>query len=98
MKPQASLWEPAERHVLAQAVRSVATRPPTAHIEDEYGLSEDVFHMALVDLRVSTSQVDVFRRAALRKCPRVWTKEDNRLKRGWSSNLWDLLCIHAPRG
>ena len=37
MKPQASPWEPAERDVLAQSVRSVLTRPPTADIEDEYG-------------------------------------------------------------
>ena len=38
MKPQASPWEPAERDVLAQAVRSVSTRSPTANIEDEYVL------------------------------------------------------------
>ena len=40
MEPQASLWEPVEGDVLAQAVSSVSTRAPTADIEDEYRLSE----------------------------------------------------------
>ena len=53
--------------------------------------------MALGELAWSTPQVDVFVSAALRKCPRVWTKEDNGWKRGFSSDLWDLLYIHAPR-
>ena len=76
---------------LGQAVRSVLTRPPTANIEDGYGLSQGAFHMAL-------GGVDVFGSAALRRCPRVWTKEDNGWKRGWSGDLWDVLYIHAPRG
>ena len=50
MEPQASPWEPAERAALAQAVRSASTRPPTAEMEDEYGLSERAFHMALGEL------------------------------------------------
>ena len=74
------------------------TRPPTADIEDGYGLSEGAFHMALGELGLSTPQVDVLGSAALRKVSRVWTKEDNGRKRGWSNNLWDLLYIHAPRG
>ena len=98
MEPQASPWEPAEQDVSAQALRSVLTRPPTTDIEVEHGLSEGAFHMALVELGLSTPQVDVFGSAALRKCPRVWTKEDNGWKRGWGSDLWNLLYIHAPRG
>ena len=42
--------------------------------------------------------MDLFGSAALPKCPRVWTKEDNGWKRCWSRDLWDLLYIHAPRG
>ena len=98
IEPQASPLEPAERDVLAQAVRSVSTRPPTADIEDEYGLSEAASHMALGELGIGTPQVDILGSGALRKCRRVWTKEDNRWNCGWSSNLWDLLCIHARRG
>ena len=75
MEPQVSPWEPSERDVLAQAVRSMSTRPPTADIEDEYRLSEGASHMALSELGLSISQVDIFGSAALRKCPRVWTKE-----------------------
>ena len=97
MEPQASPWEPAEQDVLAQAVRSVSIRPPTTDIEDEYGLSEGAFHMALGELGLSSPQVDVFRSATLRECPRVWTREDIGWKCGWSSDLWDLLYIHAPR-
>ena len=77
VEPQESPWEPAERDVMTQAVRSVFTTPPTANIEEEYGLSEGAFHMALGELGLSTLQVDVFSRAALRNCPRVPTKEDN---------------------
>ena len=58
-------------------MRSVSTRPPTAAIEDEYGLSEGAFHMAPGELRLSNPQADVFGSTALRKCARVWTKEDN---------------------
>ena len=71
MGPPASPWEPAERNVLAQAVRSVSTRPPTANIEAEYGLSEGAFHMALGELGLCTPQVDVFGSTALRNSPRV---------------------------
>ena len=35
MEPQVSPWERAERNGLAQSVRRVLIRPPTAHIEDE---------------------------------------------------------------
>ena len=77
MEPRLSLWEPAERDAPARAVRSVMTRPPTADMEDEYGLSEDAFHMALGELRLSTPAVDVFGSTALRKCPRVWTMDGN---------------------
>ena len=98
MEPQASPWEPAGRDILVQAVRSVSTRPPTADIEDEYRLSEGAFHMALGELRLSTPQVDVSGSAALRKCPRVCTKEDNGWKSGCSCDLWNLLYMHAPRG
>ena len=79
IKPQVSPWEPAEQDVLAQAVGSMSTGPSTADIEDENWLFEGAFHMALGELGLSTPQVDVFRSAALRKCQRVCTKEDN----GW---------------
>ena len=54
--------------------------------------------MALGEFRLRTPQVDVFGSPALRKCSRVWIKEDNGWKRGCSSDLWDLLYVHAPRG
>ena len=79
MDPQASSWEPAERHVSAQAVSSVSTRPPKTDIEDEYGLSEGAFYMALGELEQSIPQVDIFGSAALRKLSRLQTMEDN----GW---------------
>ena len=50
MKPHASSWELAERDVVAHAVERVSTRPATANIEYEYGLSEGAFHIALGDL------------------------------------------------
>ena len=98
MEPQASPWEPAEPDFLAQAVRSVSTGPPTADIEDEYSLSGGAFHMALGELLLSSPQMDMFGSAALWKFPRVWTKGGNRWKCGLSSDLWDPLYIHAPRG
>ena len=54
--------------------------------------------MAPGALGLSSPQVDVFGSAALWKCPRVWAKEDNGWKRGWSSDLWGLLYIRAPGG
>ena len=88
MEPWASPGGAAERDVWAQAVRSVSSRPFTADIED----------LALRELGLSTSQVDVLGSAALRKCPMVWSKVDNGWKRGWSGDLWDLLYIHVARG
>ena len=64
----------------------------------EERVHKTAFHKALGELELSTPQVDVFGSAALRKCPRICTKEDNGWKRGWSSDLWDLLYIRAPRG
>ena len=61
-------------------------------------LSEGAVPLTRVELGLSTPQVDVFGSAALRKCPRVWTKKDNGWKRGWSSDLWDLLYAHARSG
>ena len=66
----------------------MSSRPFTADIED----------LALGELGLSTSQVDVLGSAALRKCPGVWSKEDNGWKRGWIGDLWDLLYIHVARG
>ena len=66
MEPESSGWELAELDLLAQVVRSVSTRPPAADIEEEYGLSEGAFHMALGELGLSTSEVDVFGTATLR--------------------------------
>ena len=66
----------------------MSSRPFTADIED----------LALRELGLSTSQVDVLGSAALRKCPMVWSKEDNGWKRGWIGDLWDLLYIHVARG
>ena len=97
MEAQSSPWEPAERDVLAQSMSSVSTRPRTADIEDEYGLSKGAFQMALGELGLGTPQANVFGSAPLPKCLRVWTKENNGWKRGWGSNLLDLLYIHAPR-
>ena len=88
MEPQESPWEKAEGDALAQAVRRASTRPRTADIEDGCGLSEGAFHMALDELRLSTPQVVIFGSAALQKCPRVLTKEDDGWKRGWSSDPW----------
>ena len=76
----------------------MSTRPPTADMDDDFSLSEGAFHMALGELGLSILQVDMFGSVAMRKCPRVWTKEDNRWKRGWSSNLWDLLYVRARQG
>ena len=91
MEPESSPWDPAERGVLAQAVRSLSMRLPTADTEVEYGLSESGFQGALGEYWLSTQQVDVFRSAALRKLPTVGTKEDWGWKRCWGSHLWNLL-------
>ena len=98
MEPQASPWEPATRDVIPQAVTSASTTSPTADIEDEYGLSEAAFHMALGEIGLSTHQVDVLGSAALWKCHRVRTNQDNGRKRVWSSELWNLLYMHAQEG
>ena len=81
-----------------QAVRSVLTRPPIADFEDHSGLAKGAFCMALGQVGLDTDQVYVIGSAALRKCPRVWTNERNGWKRGWSSDIWDLLYIHARHG
>ena len=98
MEPESSPREPAGRNFLAELVRGVSTKHATADIEDEYSLSEGAFHMALGERGMSTPQVDVFGSAALRKCPSDWAKADNGWKGGLSSDLWDLMYIHAPRG
>ena len=77
MEPQTSLCKPAERDVLAQAVRGVQAKPSTAYIQDEYGLSMRAVHMAL-GRGLSSPQVEVLGSAALRKGTGIWTKEDTR--------------------